>query len=87
MLATLYLLAEEHSFSMPFLPDHAMWESNLARFTGVALLQSSYHGFADQTLISSLLCLAIGHGKETIARGSFLLFKDKAPSYLHQFKY
>lgn len=71
VLATLHLLAEEYSFSMPSLPDHGMQESNLAGFTEVASLQSSYYGFADQPLISSLLCLAIGHGKETIALRKF----------------
>lgn len=57
---------------MPSLPDHEMREGNLAGFAEVASVQSFPNiAFADQPLISSLLCFAIGHRKGTIALWRF----------------
>lgn len=44
-------------------------------------------GLQISPLISGLLCLSVGHGRGTIALGRFSSVKDKAASYLCQFKY
>lgn len=77
VLATLYLLAEEHLFSISWLPDWEMWEGSLAAFAEVASVPSFSKWICSQPLISSLSCLATGHGKGTIAFLVFLCLKTR----------
>lgn len=87
VLATLYLLAEEHFFSTSSLPDWEVQEGSLAAFAEVASVPSFPNMGLQSAPRKQPLSPCHRPWKRNHCFFGFPLLKDKAASYLCQFKY